>query len=373
MTSAPSLWLGHFGCYCRLLKCRRFRRTLLLLVVLQVLGVHACAPGQKLVGASCVACEPGTAGTSGDIDGCPSCPVDHYQSDPGQTECLLVPPGSVTDTAKRNKIFPCPLGYSCPGGDALPALCSPGYYSDALGAVECDEVPAGSFTNVTLPSSISLCPEGSMCPAKSTSPVQCPAGSFQPLEGQADCNDCVAGTSSEAGATKCFYCPPDSTSYDGGSCFNCSELAGVQYCSPVTLSSGLIVLQVDDCPDGSYISVPDLRLGCKKCPSDYTCDGTTKRTFSPLEDGLSSHLILSIILLLVVVVIYCLAVLKRKKTVTEPQKLETPVGTPKSSRRSSMSTSSRSRSSRLGRAHRSTMNVPQVMVARSTGELGAVV
>ncbi|XP_040476341.1 signal peptide, CUB and EGF-like domain-containing protein 1 [Ursus maritimus] len=132
---------------------------------------------------------------------------------------------------------PCPPGYFCPVGTAVPLPCPVGTFSDRMFlsmASECLSCPSGQFcgaSGLTAPSGpcspgyfclegVSSpipaghsehggpCPRGHFCPSGTSHPQPCPAGSYSNLTGQTSCFPCPAG----------YYCPENITTYSGHPC-----------------------------------------------------------------------------------------------------------------------------------------------------------
>jgi hypothetical protein len=115
-----------------------------------------------------------------------------YQPEAGQTSCNASRSGSHSPTGISEE--PCPAGFRCPAGKALP--CDNGTFSRA-GATECSPCPAGTFSDQLVLANGKF----------NTECKPCAIGKFQNKPGQSSCTDCPqSAVAPSAGSTICEAC-----------------------------------------------------------------------------------------------------------------------------------------------------------------------
>jgi hypothetical protein len=257
--------------------------------------------------AECTSCPPTVYCTDGSISGlCAAgyvCIINNGRPDPGAD----VPPeyghpcpsgffclnGTAVPEPCSNGTFsasigatgpgacgPCPAGYTCVDGNPVPTPCARGSYCPGNGVVvacprysynamlaatsvaDCLPCPAGTWCNATgiaNPSPQYNCPVGSFCGVGAQAPAACWAGTYRDVRG--------AGA-----ATECATCPP-------------SYMCGTGTVTPTPCPAAAFCAggssNATQCPARFYC--PALTAVPTQCPASHYCEpGSSQPTLCPL-------------------------------------------------------------------------------------------
>ncbi|XP_030007195.1 multiple epidermal growth factor-like domains protein 11 [Sphaeramia orbicularis] len=263
------------------------------------------------------------AGTYGNMSGliekrqCSLCDPGMYCKGEGRTSPIgpcaagFVCVGGASELSPSDNLtgYPCPPGFFCPVGTAVPKPCPKGTYSEQTGLVDesqccscspgfyCSETGLSTVSGPCLPgfyclegsqtatpvssASGGVCPAGHYCVEGSSVPSPCPSGSYQNDTGGKsieDCKPCPIGQFQAAsGQNQCNLCPPGFHCQDLNS--SPSEGGSSGLSSPVPCPPGYICpsdstdSQPLPCPKGTYSPNPGLTTTgeCLVCPAGQFC------------------------------------------------------------------------------------------------------
>nr|XP_025037217.1 uncharacterized protein K04H4.2-like [Pelodiscus sinensis] len=158
---------------------------------------------------------------------------------------------------------PCPAGYFCPKGTAVPQACPAGSYNPLQGQASCLLCARGFFCAKNSSSLAgSECPAGHYCPAGTASATQypCPRGTYNPQTGSSHVSHCIP-------CDPGHYCVLAGQSHVTGPCsagYYCS--AGNPTSTPTQGLTGNLCPVGNYCPKGSALPQP--------CPLGYYSNST---------------------------------------------------------------------------------------------------
>nr|XP_055052406.1 zonadhesin isoform X1 [Misgurnus anguillicaudatus] len=223
------------------------------------------------------------------VEDCLPCPAGHYCDISGLTapsgECwegfyciheAILPNSPITD----HRGGPCPTGYFCSRGSAVPQAC-----------------PEGSISSRERQASCSLCPQGYYCPANGsfTEGIACPVGHYCPIgTHQQNQHPCPAGTFNPhtrmASDQDCLPCPPGFFCESPGQSAVSGPCVAGHFClsravspAPVDGETGGKCAQGHYCPVGSSYPEPcppgfysnssgnTKQSDCLPCPAGFAC------------------------------------------------------------------------------------------------------
>jgi hypothetical protein len=183
------------------------------------LGIYPeCAPkNAELKNTSCVLCAAGRRFDPllGDSGACRSCGPGFYQSEAGQSICLMCGEGYYAGENAAN-CTACPAGSMCGSAAGAPVACMAGYFAGQLASTECEICPMATYAAGEGNSACSNCTAGKVTPFMGArgpeacnDPPPCPEGQFATIQG---CEYCPLGRFRDLASvtTPCSPCQPGS-------------------------------------------------------------------------------------------------------------------------------------------------------------------
>jgi hypothetical protein len=266
-----------------------------------------CPPGQYNVTGKCVNCLPGSfcpgngsavvpcpIGTASNLTGlasCPWCAPGSYMQSTGALACIICPNQFVCPLNGTIQPQPCPAGYTCTIGCAIPQICPAGTFAPSYSDT-CSSCLAGFSCPSPGLSAQYPCTAGYFCNTTLSSQAPCLAGYFS-LALATSCSTCFAGTflfrilylhyhvygfififceSVISGTCSGSYNPSNIST----SCIPCDS---GRYCDKAGLSMALPCPAGSQCPLGTVLPVLCLpgtfslisASLCSPCPAGFYC------------------------------------------------------------------------------------------------------